>query len=437
MTVATSQPGLNAGQTAAAEGFLNFLFNADKEMTISGPAGTGKTFLMAHLIDQILPQYRETCKLMDIAPEFDEVIMTATTNKAAEVLGQATKRDAQTIQSYLNLTVKDDPKTGASTLSKTKNWKVYSRKIIFIDEAYMIDTPLHNHLMEGTSQCKIVYVGDHCQLNPVMEPLSPIVKLRVPFYELTEPMRNADQPALKALCDQLRNTVETGVFHPIQVTPGVVDWFDAPEMEAEIERLFKEQTTGQRMLAYTNDRVLMLNDHVRGLRQLPAEFSKGELLISNSMTQINSKQSLKVEQEVEVVHQSDVTIPIEIEDGVSLEVRLTDLKTTWGSILPEVRVPVNKDHHIALIKHYAKVKNWKKYFFLKNDIPDLRPREAATVHKAQGSTYDTVVIDLGDISRCRDASQAARLLYVAFSRAKSRVIMYGELAQKFGGLIAA
>src|SRR5690606_30589232 len=128
---------LNDGQQAAADGFFQFLFSEGKELIISGPGGVGKTFLMGFLIDEIMPRYQKTCSMMGIKTEYDEVIMTATTNKAAEVLAQATGRPTSTIHSFLNLKVQDDYTSGKSLLTKTLNWRIHSNMIIFIDEASM------------------------------------------------------------------------------------------------------------------------------------------------------------------------------------------------------------------------------------------------------------------------------------------------------------
>ena len=100
-------------------------------------------------------------------------------------------------------------------------------------------------------------------------------------------------------------------------------------------------------------------------------------------------------------------------------------------------VPTDRAHFDALVKYYKRQKNWERYFYLKQNFPDLRPRDAATVHKSQGSTYDSVFVDLGNISTCHQADQAARMLYVAFSRAKHKVYVYGDLAEKYGGFIRA
>ena len=86
MTNETTSP-LNQEQQAAADGFFQFLFEDSKELIISGPGGVGKTFLMGYMIDTIMPRYAETCALMGIEAQYTEVVMTATTNKAAEVLG--------------------------------------------------------------------------------------------------------------------------------------------------------------------------------------------------------------------------------------------------------------------------------------------------------------------------------------------------------------
>ena len=425
---------LNAGQQAAADGFFQFLMSEDKELIISGPGGVGKTFLMGHLIDTIMPYYQNTCALMDIPCKYSEVVMTATTNKAAEVLAIATGRPTETIHSLMNLTVKDDYRTGKSILSKTNSWRVHHNKIIFIDESSMIDQTLLNHIREGTHNCKIIYVGDHCQLAPIMEPISPVYKTPMPFYELTEPMRNSDQPALMALCNQLRETVKTGVFHPIKLTPGVVDLLDGDAMEAEVHSHIVSDTRS-RILAYTNARVVDYNNHVRGLRHITEPYIVGEKLINNNAIQIRDGM-ISVEEEVEIIKLDPEIEEVQITSDIYLQVQRADLQNKFGDVYAGMPLPLDRDHYTKLVKYFGTNKVWDRYFHLKKTYPDLRPRDAATVHKAQGSTYDTVFVDLGDLSTCRDPNVAARLLYVAFTRARTRVVLYGNLVAKFGGIIA-
>jgi hypothetical protein len=426
---------LNQGQQAAADGFFQFLFDNQKEMIISGPGGVGKTYLMGHLIDRIMPEYMDACKLMGLEPEYDEVNMTAMTNKAAEVLSLATKRPTSTIHSFLGLKPQPDFKTGEKKLVRTSNWRVRSRQVVFIDEAYMIDAPMLQYIREAFHKSKIVYVGDHCQLPPVQQNTSSIHGINVPFYELTEPMRNAGQPALIKLAQQLRTTVETGDFQPIEVIPGVVDWVDDQSMESLIQQHFHTQTFDARILAFSNKRVNEFNDHIRGVRGLPYAYTVGENLVSNSAIP-DRKTPLTVEQDLTIIHQDaslDRVVGNFAGDTIYMKVVPTQLKTRLGTTL-YFDIPEDREHFHNLIAFFKRNKMWPQMYQLQEGYPDLRPRDAATVHKAQGSTYETVFIDVGNISTCNIPSLVARMLYVAITRAKSRVILYGNLAGKYGGI---
>lgn len=427
---------LNEGQQAAADGFFAFLMDPNqKELILSGAGGVGKTFTMGHLIDEVMPRYYDACQLAAIQPKYHEVVMTATTNKAAAVLAEATNRPTQTVHSYFDLTVSQDFKTGESVLKRKKIWRIKTNAIIFIDECSMIDRALHKEILDGTLNCKIIYVGDHNQLAPIKEELSPIYKHRLPFFNLTQQMRTFI-PELQAVNQQLRDTVETGVFNPIQLHPGLIDQYDGNQMEKCFKQLFSTQNRDARVMAYTNSRVIEYNNYIRNLRGLTGPYQVGEVLVSNNATELGAGEMLSVEEEVEVMNISPTTqaVCIDQERGVYLDVWFMDLQSSYG-FYSNVMLPADRDHWDNLIKWYGKQKEFVTYFHLKNMYADLRPRDACTVHKAQGGTYKTAIIDLDDISNCRDPKVAARLLYVAFSRAQEHVILYGDLAPKFGGLV--
>lgn len=432
MSFVTTAP-LNQGQKDAETGFLQFMFGDDKEMIISGPGGYGKTHLVQHLIDKTIPHYFDTCKLMGSPINYDDVGLTATTNKAASVLMSAANVPTSTIQSYLHLTVMTDFTTGDSKLKKRRDFKVHSRQIIFVDECSFIDTPLYSYIQEGFHKCKVVYVGDHCQMAPVREKLSPVYRNGLRFYELTEPMRNAEQPALMALCNQLREQVETGEFKPIQIVPGVIDHVDNLALDKELHLNFAQQTMDFACLAYTNARVVQYNDHIRTIRGLPDELTVGEVVINNSAIELGKDAGmLSVDAEVTIHAIGD--IKTQTLKGCEFDYREMDVARVAG-FTHTVKVPTDFNHFNDILKYLQRQKAFAEKEFLKKNFADLRPHDARTVYKAQGSTYHTVYIDLTDISKCRVPDQVARMLYVACSRPRTRIVFYGVLDAKYGGLL--
>lgn len=437
----TIELGLNSEQEAAATGFFQFLFDPSKrEMGITGPGGVGKTFLLGHMSDKIMPEYFNTCKLMGMEPEYETVFMTSTTNKAAEILSLDCNRPTGTIQSFLRLKVQEDFSTGRSNLVKRNDWTVHENVILFVDECSMIDTPLRRVIHEGTQNCKIVYVGDHCQLAPVMEKISPVfVDPDIDWYQLSQPMRT-NVPELHALNQQLRQTVETGEFRPIRLHPGIIDWFTDEQMAFAIQQEFvqNQQDINARVLAYTNKRVIEYNDEIRFMRQLPDEFTVGEWLVNNSVVHL-PKYLLSVEEEVEIlsIKPKSNHLYIDTFDGedVYIECLETDIRTKLGRTFTNVLLPRDRMHFAAMCKWLAGRKRWGQLYGLKDKALDLRQRDSSTFHKAQGSSLNTVYIDVGNLSTCHNPDQAARMLYVGASRARKHVVFYGQLAEKYGGFI--
>lgn len=428
---------LNNDQSNAADAVLKFLVSDDKELILSGAAGTGKTFMMKHIMNDSMKDYTDLCKLLGIKEQNFTIHLTATTNKAAEVLASSTSFPTVTIHSFMGLKVTDDYKTGKSNITKTGNWKVHSNIILFIDEASMIDKKLHQYLMEGTDNtCKIIYIGDHCQMAPVAETLSQVYQNNSNFIDLKEPVRNANQPALMDLCTQLRKTVETKIFKPIVEVPGIIEYCDDTKMEHLLKTKFKPEDTDARILCYTNKRVQEFNEYIRNVRGYPDHFIKDEILVNGTALKVG-KNMLKIEREFQIIEIADQSVPEQFDPDditVSLEVypaRIRDLSSGQDYC---VKIPKDAAHVKELSKYYAKNKKWVMFFKMKDTFPDLRQKDAATVYKAQGSTHESVVIDLGNIGQCNMSDQTARMLYVAASRATDKVYLFGQLPERYRGV---
>lgn len=420
---------LNSDQEAAVQNFMNFMISDSTYYHLTGGAGTGKTFTLKHILDYSLDEYKTACDLLGVKPSIDKIVFTATTNKAAEVLSATLGKEVTTIHSFMGFRVKEDFKTGETKISVTNNTRVVSNHLIIIDEASMTDKHLFELLKSYTHNCKFLFVGDHCQMAPVFEKLSRIYEQKKYFSNLTLPMRNAGQPALMTLCAQLRQTVETGVFYPIKKVPGVIDYVDDNTMNNLIDTTFKYQNPTARILAFRNQQVNKYNKDIRNLRGLPEYFTDGELLVVGKAYQ-KGMDKFSVEQQVRVHKNPFIEREKEVQ-GVKFMVYELVIDNNYDLI--KVEIPSDPVHFESLVKYFANNKNWTAYFHMRQNYPDLRPSDASTVYKAQGSTYETVFVDLEDISLCTHADQVARMLYVACSRPKSRLYLYGKLKPAYGG----
>jgi hypothetical protein len=445
-------PTLTPGQQEGSDSFFQFLMSEDATFGISGGPGTGKTFLMGHLANKVMQEYHDACAMLGITPEYDEVVFTATTNKAAEVLESSlnipgTRGQVQTIHSYLGLKVQENFKTGKTDITKTNNYCKKPRKIVFIDESSMIDEALYGIILEAFEKSKVIFVGDCDQLAPVDEELSLVYLNMVTdnMVFLDQPVRNAHSQALMALCAQLRVTVQTGKFQPIKAVPGTIEYLDDEEMEDKLNHHFaNDMNPSARILCYTNKRVNFFNEGIRGLRNLPDEPTAGDTVVVAS-AYVMGKVSISVERELQIIR-VDYSNTFEFgygelfDDGVplvycSMQVMrvLSGIATTTPNDQNTffVNYALDKPRWDAAIKELKRQKSWSEYFMAKGTCADLRDKSACTVYKSQGSTYETVFIDLGNIGTSWDAKQVARLLFVAASRASTKIYLYGRLPNKY------
>lgn len=434
MNMPVSEPILNQDQQAAADELLKFIMGDEKEFSLSGAAGTGKTTMMHVVMRKLLPLYEKTCQLVNQTPIDYSVEITATTNKAAEVLAQATNKPTSTVHSYLGLKIYTDYKTGQTKITTGNDFKVRSKTILFIDEASMIDMTLYNYIHRATDKtCKIIYLGDRCQMAPVLEKLSPVYARVQNQAELTIQMRNSGQPALMALCEQLRANVDFKHFPEMKAVPGVIDYVDDAGAQAFIDQTFAIEAPSARILCYTNARVIEYNDYIRALRGYPDHPTPGEVVVNNAAAEIAPRVRLRVEEEFTIKKVDPkpavVTVPHGSVDRPDVQIDVWPLvvESDQRTYKLNVCVPVYPEHRKELERYFKSIKDWVSLYWMRDKLPDFRPRDASTIYKAQGSTYDTAFLDLGNLGGCTDEDQLARMLYVGASRARERLVLYGEL----------
>lgn len=423
-------------QQRAADSLRDFLVNDDKEIICTGAPGSGKTYLMSWFKNQALKSYETSCAVLGIPIKYTECYLTATTHKAAEVLSSFTGSEVSTIHSLLGIIVKEDYKTGITLLQKSKD-TIIKNAIIIIDEASMIGKDLYNLIHESIYNCKIIYVGDKNQLLPVKSTFNLFNQKDIKQLELTENMRFKNSPALITLAEQLKKTVEINEFNPIIVNNKEIIKLSGEALKKEIDSIFSDPENKCRICTYTNARSIEYNNYIRKeLRHYTEPYIKGEHLISAGTLINNNKTLLNVEDEVVVNKVLSTKNSTELGLDLVTNFDYTTLIVTklYDGNIYTFNVPLNQSKFREVLKQEARRKNFRVYYYLKNTFGDLRPRDACTIHKVQGSTFDTIFIDMGDISTCKNPSTVTRLLYVACTRARNKVILMGNLSKRYGGI---
>ena len=426
--MAGTNMGLNRDQQAGFMDVINFINGPDQFMDISGGAGTGKTYFISQVADGILRHKDKNCPLHTVA-------ITATTNKAAAVIAQAMPHRAGeigTVYSFMNLRLSENYSQGTTSVVPTKKWMVHSGILLIIDECSMINKELYKWLLKGLdSTCKVLFVGDKNQLAPVKEVLSPIYLQGYKGSLLTIPVRNAGQQALMDLCEQMKETVLTGVFTPITEVPGVIDFIDGTTLKGVLEREYLKEDPGKRIISYTNKRVIEYNSYIRQIRGYSEPFEVDEILSNNASAELLGKERLYTDQIVRVLKIENDYMDPNIVKGHDIRTITMLVEDVMSMNQYTVTAFADPKHRDEAMKYYSSRRQWDRYFKIKNAFPDLRSVAASTTHKAQGSTYDSVIVDLADIGKSTNREQTARMQYVALSRPRSRIFIRGKLPERY------
>jgi hypothetical protein len=196
------------------------------------------------------------------------------------------------------------------------------------------------------------------------------------------------------------------------------------EFEELIKDAYQDKLLSQttRILAWTNLTVHRYNTLVRNYLGYPPDFQIGEpVTLGDSVRATNPSEFISGDTLFKVTVKRAYD---NVWKGVPIYYIVVESEKKYQF---QFRVANSIDDIKAALKEAASIKDWTTYFSIKDQIADLRACYASTCHKAQGSTFDTVFIDVNDISKNTKWHEIARLMYVAISRARSKVVLYGQL----------
>ena len=403
---------LTQDQQDAYAAIITLVTTPQQTLVIEGGAGCGKTTLM----NTFMQEWPQLVALSGGAFKDVDVVLTATTNKAADALANATKRETTTIHSLLGLRVVKSS-YGRTKLSDTGK-AIEDGLVVVIDEASFIDQELLAHIEHKLRKCKVIFLGDPHQLKPVGSSTTTVFSRGYPTVSLNQIVRQADDSPIQTLSRGLRSLVQG---HPMP-NAGVdgTNIIHMPQQDFEaafVQDVLNNPVNSVRALAWTNKKAIHYNHLVSIARNGSADIHLGDVVNVNKQHSVSRSFRFPTDSTFQVMGLGPWR-----EDQFGLISR--EVETSFGvSVYQAQNI---EEVQLAARSFYDREMHSQGDFVLEH-YADLRLMFASTVNKAQGSTYDTVYLDLNDIGKCQDRDQVNRMLYVGVSRAKHKVVFTGDI----------
>jgi len=453
-------------------GFINAPYNKnDYKRALIGAAGTGKTYLVKALIQNSNMSY-------------STIGLAAPTHKACRVLSESINiRNVKvnTLQSDLGLRLNFDVEKfdiNNPPFDPKGNIKIGEYKLYIVDESSMINKGLYTFLERlcKEKQCKIIYIGDDSQLAPVGETYSSTFT-NIKISKLSEIVRQGEDNPVSYLLDLLRYDIKHKTYsflnyickYPSKVNEDYTKGYSVCNTKTFNNIIYNNFNDSQitsnidyaRIIAFTNNRVSYWNKIIRNAIIKDADKSiitKNDLILSYStlvdkfndciiknseeyilkdvVNYIHPKYNIKgFMVRFTAIHGGDNTTPLFI----------VDHKDKF-SIATYVKISREFINAAKTASGKTVSARWKEYYSFKescllltniinnqNKIEfsrDLDYGFALTAHKSQGSTFDTVFVDVNDIiydkygNPYTNVEEVNRRLYVACSRCKNKLYLY-------------
>ncbi len=348
---------------------------------ITGGPGTGKTMIQKAILD-----------IYKRANPQSEICCCAPTGRAARRMAESTGYPASTVHKTLGLLAGDDGYYNEPV--------ELSANLILVDEVSMLDIYLAGNLFDAVSnKCQIVFVGDADQL-PSVGPGAVLSEMiaseRIPVVRLDQVFRQSAGSRIASNAKSIRHgnvKLEYGLDFEF------VDSESTADSANIITSLYMNETAkfGVDNVALlspfrqkTETGVNALNERIRDIIN-PASAQKAEAKTSKRTFRCGDKV-------MQTRNHADVN-----NGDIGYITKITNM---YG----ETNVYIDfGDGRL------------KKYDSSELDMLDLG--YASTIHKSQGSEYQSVIINL----QCAHYIMLTRpLIYTAITRGKTRVIIVGE-----------
>ncbi len=422
---------------------------------LSGPAGSGKTTLTAGFLRKAVSRGLS-------------LAIAAPTHKAVRVLRETLGQEDlvarhllfTTLHSLLGLKLSEN-EDGSFSIKPGPAPELSLFDWIIVDECSLVGQDLLEALERARGTARILYVGDPYQLPPV-EALHletpPVFALPVPRLALAQVHRQREdhpihlltrtllswnieegRPTPKALFPELESLVPEDLSHTGQLL-----WIPGGSKEAvRWSAHLSDAGSNIRILAYTNRRVEQYNRELfrRHYGELATPFARHERVLLHETIGVKTEEGelrvLPAGEEwtvLEIVPERNPEYPdipahrvyLEDDSGDTVSVLVCDDSATHQKRIDELFKEIRdlRDRTPGARKEIGPLS--KKAWGLKRAFAPLRHGYATTVFKAQGSTFDSVIVDWRDMNLFREDRAFLRALYVAGTRPRHRLLFSGS-----------
>ena len=357
-------------------------------LIITGGPGTGKTTIMKGIIEL----YKEVHKL-SYEKLAERVQLLAPTGRAAKRMSDATLMPASTIHRFLKWQ-KETNKFQVNEYHKSK------AEVVILDESSMVDTLLMASLLRGISaNCKVIMVGDSYQL-PSVGPGQVLHDLisssKLPVIELKELYRQGkDSNILSLAYDVRKGEVFDDVFNKEEdLTFIECSDDDVISNLMDVSSTFKD-------LSYKNFQILapmyktncgidMINQRLQVIFN-PKDKSKKELVVGDVIFREGDKVIELTNMPEENIYNGDIGI-------------ISQIVTQ-----PAKKITIDFDGN--------------EVTFTAANFNKFRLAYAISIHKAQGSEFDVVVMPIVQGYR---KMLYRKLVYTGITRSKKMLYLIGD-----------
>lgn len=436
---------LSTQQSKALEIIHEFLSQeTDFFFKLEGFAGTGKSTLIARLCSELV--LKQNLRIAIACPTHKA--LKNVKKMLIAVLGnnEINRVTFKTCASILGLQPIFDENSWEETFTSAAANTVSSFDVVIFDEFSMISSQQVDLIMKTGHPTKIIFVGDPAQLPPVKEDISVIASNQsIMSTRLTDVVRNSGD--LLNLANSIRQLPRET---PVQVVRRLIvdfansqnsnihilnedDWL--LELKNAFFNYLDRNVDNVRALAWTNKRVALLNLAIRQSlwnSKFPPAVCVNDLLVNTSpifrplLDQNGSTRYTLICPSSEEFQVFDFNIATRqfssLETGFDSPVNWKTLKITSRTEISnaneflrlEMLAPTHENERAAFAHSCKLSRNWIGFYFALKHFDRLTFAYALTVHRSQGSTFDSVFVDCKDILRSPDR---VSLLYTALTRA--------------------